>query len=77
MKNPKNKKRKIHGNIKRNPDRPCRDPETIAKCYLEKLGIFAAFTEELRQDSRYLPVHELYQIYRKTGYTIIMFHAGR
>ena len=44
-------------------------PKATAKSIWKKLEYFAAFTEELRQDSRYLPVHELlYQIYRKTGY---------
>ena len=44
-------------------------PEDIARFYLEKLERFAALVEELRQDVRYLPVHELmYQIYGKTGY---------
>ena len=44
-------------------------PKATAKSIWKKLEYFAACTEELRQDSRYLPVHELlYQIYRKTGY---------
>ena len=44
-------------------------PEDIADSIWEKLERFAALVEELRQDARYLPVHELlYQIYGKTGY---------
>ncbi len=44
-------------------------PAKTARSIWKKLEKFAALTEELRQDARYLPVHELlYQIYRKTGY---------
>ncbi len=44
-------------------------PAETAHSIWKKLEKFAALTEELRQDARYLPVHELlYQIYRKTGY---------
>ncbi len=44
-------------------------PAETAWSIWKKLEKFAALTEELRQDARYLPVHELlYQIYRKTGY---------
>lgn len=44
-------------------------PEDIADSIWKKLERFAALVEELRQDARYLPVHELlYQIYGKTGY---------
>lgn len=44
-------------------------PAETAHSIWKKLEKFASLTEELRQDARYLPVHELlYQIYRKTGY---------
>ena len=44
-------------------------PAETAHSIWKKLEKFAVLTEELRQDARYLPVHELlYQIYRKTGY---------
>lgn len=48
---------------------PHKAPDQIAGSIREKLKVLADLLGELRQEARYLPIHELlYHVYRKSGY---------